>query len=130
MLPRCTYLTAAMLVGCSTAALGLAPTMPSSLSTSPKPELGQDSPGGFVPSTSRPPQLGGADTVCYPNCDGSAVPPCLTPNDFACFLAAAIACLPYANCDGVGGPCPTPNDFQCFITAFSMGCGGKECFPP
>ncbi len=31
---------------------------------------------------------------CYANCDGSTIPPILTPNDFQCFLNAFAAGCP------------------------------------
>ncbi len=60
---------------------------------------------------------------CYANCDGSAVPPVLTANDFQCFLNRYAAGDPYANCDGsTATPALTANDFQCFLNKFAGGC--------
>jgi hypothetical protein len=60
---------------------------------------------------------------CYANCDGSAVPPVLTANDFQCFLNAFAGGQSYANCDGsVVPPVLTANDFQCFLNVFAAGC--------
>jgi hypothetical protein len=60
---------------------------------------------------------------CYPNCDGSTVPPILNVLDFNCFLNAFTAADPYANCDGSTIP-PLLNvlDFNCFLNAFTAGC--------
>ncbi len=61
--------------------------------------------------------------MCYVNCDGSAVSPTLTANDFQCFLNKFSAQDPYANCDGsTATPLLTANDFQCFLNKFSAGC--------
>jgi hypothetical protein len=140
MFARPMSLTAAMLAGCATQALGLSlppPITPLS-STSSSPELfqSQDPPvgGGIVPPTLRPPQGNGpTDTTCYPNCDGSTASPCLNANDFVCFLNAVAACLPYGNCNLVGGPCGNGADFICFMNAFAGQCGtagAKNCSPP
>jgi hypothetical protein len=60
---------------------------------------------------------------CYPNCDGSTVPPILTANDFTCFLTSFVAVESYANCDGsTVEPVLTANDFTCFLTSFVAGC--------
>src|SRR5262249_47878578 len=60
---------------------------------------------------------------CYPNCDGSTVPPVLNANDFQCFLNAYAAGQSYANCDGsVVPPVLNANDFQCFLNAYAAGC--------
>jgi hypothetical protein len=70
--------------------------------------------------------------ACYPNCDGSTVPPILNVEDFTCFINefAAAQALPheqqlghYANCDGSSTP-PVLNveDFTCFINRFAQGC--------
>jgi hypothetical protein len=60
---------------------------------------------------------------CYANCDGSAIAPILTANDFQCFLNKFANGDPYANCDGsVGTPTLTANDFQCFLNKFANGC--------
>jgi predicted outer membrane repeat protein len=60
---------------------------------------------------------------CYPNCDGSTVPPILNVLDFNCFLNRFSAADPYANCDGSTVP-PMLNvlDFNCFLNRFSLGC--------
>jgi trimeric autotransporter adhesin len=69
---------------------------------------------------------------CYPNCDGSTMPPILNVEDFTCFINefAAAQSLPpeqqvdhYANCDQSTTP-PVLNveDFTCFINAFAAGC--------
>lgn len=93
------------------AAISVAPAVPQAVTV----------PREITPPGRRP---GGAtDAPCYPNCDNSTNPPCLTANDFQCFLSAAAACLPYANCDGVGPVCPTPGDYMCFLIAYSAGCG-------
>jgi hypothetical protein len=61
--------------------------------------------------------------LCYPNCDGSLVPPVLNVLDFNCFLNRFSAGESYANCDGSSTP-PVLNvlDFNCFLNAFSAGC--------
>src|SRR5690606_18441926 len=43
-------------------------------------------------------QVGGG-APCYPNCDGSTIPPVLNVNDFICFQSRFAAGDPYANCD-------------------------------
>jgi hypothetical protein len=69
---------------------------------------------------------------CYPNCDGSSVPPILNVEDFTCFINefAAAQLLSheqqlghYANCDASTTP-PVLNveDFTCFINQFAQGC--------
>jgi hypothetical protein len=64
-----------------------------------------------------------AANVCYPNCDGSTVPPVLNANDFQCFLNAYAAGQSYANCDAsTTNPILNANDFQCFLNAFAAGC--------
>jgi len=61
--------------------------------------------------------------LCYANCDGSAVQPLLTANDFQCFMNKFAAGDSNANCDGsVQVPILTANDFQCFMNAFAVGC--------
>src|SRR5207247_1980432 len=52
--------------------------------------------------------------LCYPNCDGSTIPPVLNINDFICFLNKFAAADPYANCDNSTTP-PILNvlDFIC-----------------
>jgi len=61
--------------------------------------------------------------VCYPNCDGSSVPPVLNVSDFICFQTRFAAGDSYANCDGSTTP-PVLNvsDFICFQTRFAAGC--------
>jgi hypothetical protein len=58
---------------------------------------------------------------CYPNCDGSSVPPMLTANDFMCFINRYATRDPYANCnvDNVINAA----DFQCFLAKYAQGCG-------
>jgi hypothetical protein len=75
------------------------------------------SPCGTTPSATA------AYTVCYPNCDCSAVAPVLNVLDFNCFLNAFAAGDGYANCDNSGQP-PVLNvlDFNCFLNRFSAGC--------
>ncbi len=64
-----------------------------------------------------------AGSPCYANCDGSAVSPLLTANDFQCFLNKFASGDVYANCDGsTGTPSLTANDFQCFLNTFAVGC--------
>jgi hypothetical protein len=61
--------------------------------------------------------------ACYPNCDGSTIPPILNVNDFICFQAAFAAGDPYANCDSSSTPpVLNVNDFICFQAAFAAGC--------
>jgi hypothetical protein len=61
--------------------------------------------------------------ACYPNCDGSTVPPALTVLDFNCFLNRFTSGQSYANCDGsTVPPLLTVLDFNCFLNAFSVGC--------
>jgi hypothetical protein len=61
--------------------------------------------------------------ACYANCDGSAVPPVLTANDFQCFLNRFANSESAANCDqSTTAPILTANDFQCFLDAFATGC--------
>jgi hypothetical protein len=64
-----------------------------------------------------------APPPCYPNCDGSVVPPVLNVMDFACFLNRYAAGDPWANCDGSTTP-PVLNvlDFSCFLNQFAAGC--------
>jgi len=61
--------------------------------------------------------------ACYPNCDGSSVPPILNVSDFICFQTKYAAGDPYANCDGSTTP-PILNvsDFICFQTKYAAGC--------
>jgi len=61
--------------------------------------------------------------ACYPNCDGSNVPPILNVSDFICFQTKYAAGDPYANCDGSTTP-PVLNvsDFICFQTKYAAGC--------
>lgn len=69
---------------------------------------------------------------CYPNCDGSTIPPILNVDDFTCFINsfAVAQGLPhaqqitdYANCDGSTiAPVLNVDDFTCFINAFATGC--------
>jgi len=61
--------------------------------------------------------------ACYPNCDGSSVPPILNVSDFICFQTKYAAGDPYANCDGSTTP-PVLNvsDFICFQTKYAAGC--------
>jgi hypothetical protein len=69
---------------------------------------------------------------CYPNCDGSTIPPVLNVQDFACFINefAAAQALPhaqqvthYANCDNsTTAPVLNVEDFTCFINKFAQGC--------
>jgi hypothetical protein len=75
-------------------------------------------------------QLGGGTfncsptTGCYPNCDHSTTNPCLTVQDFGCFLNAFAAGDTYANCDGSTQiPVLTVQDFGCFLNSFAAGCG-------
>jgi hypothetical protein len=73
-----------------------------------------------------------APAVCYPNCDGSTVPPVLNVDDFTCFINAYAQAqmLPhaqqvghYANCDGsTVAPALNVDDFTCFINAYAQGC--------
>jgi hypothetical protein len=66
----------------------------------------------------------GGGPVCYPNCDHSTTNPCLTVQDFGCFLNAFAAGDSYANCDGsTTNPVLTVQDFGCFLNAFAAGCG-------
>ncbi len=62
--------------------------------------------------------------TCYPNCDGSVVPPwqpTLTIADFACFQAKFAAAQDYADCNK---DCQlTIADFSCFQGKFVAGCG-------
>ncbi len=61
--------------------------------------------------------------ACYPNCDGSTIPPVLNVNDFACFLNAYAAGDPYANCDGsTTQPVLNVLDFACFLNQYAAGC--------
>jgi parallel beta-helix repeat protein len=62
-------------------------------------------------------------TICYANCDCSAIPPLLNVGDFTCFLQRFAAADPYANCDGSTAP-PVLNvaDFTCFLQRFAAGC--------
>jgi hypothetical protein len=64
-----------------------------------------------------------ADIVCYPNCDGSTIPPVLNVLDFNCFLNRFTTGASYANCDGSTTP-PVLNvlDFNCFLNRFTAGC--------
>jgi hypothetical protein len=61
--------------------------------------------------------------TCYPNCDGSSVPPILNVADFICFLNRFGAGDNYANCDGSSVP-PVLNvaDFICFQNRYAAGC--------
>jgi len=60
---------------------------------------------------------------CYPNCDGSTVPPVLGAGDIQCFLNAFAAGTPYANCDNSRfAPVLNVNDFVCFMQKYSTGC--------
>lgn len=60
---------------------------------------------------------------CYANCDGSAVAPVLTANDFMCFLTKFVANDPTANCDGSStAPTLNANDLLCFVQRFAAGC--------
>ncbi len=60
---------------------------------------------------------------CYANCDGSALQPMLTANDFQCFLNLFAANSSAANCDQSAiAPILTANDFQCFLNQFAAGC--------
>jgi hypothetical protein len=60
---------------------------------------------------------------CYPDCDGSQLPPTLNIADFTCFLQVFAAGYPYANCDQSTTP-PVLNvgDFTCFLQRFAAGC--------
>jgi probable HAF family extracellular repeat protein len=60
---------------------------------------------------------------CYANCDGSAIPPILSINDFICFAQRFAAGDPSANCDNSNTP-PVLNvdDFVCFQQHFAAGC--------
>jgi len=60
---------------------------------------------------------------CYPNCDGSTVPPILNVSDFICFQTKYAAGDPYANCDNSTVP-PILNvsDFICFQNLYAAGC--------
>jgi hypothetical protein len=65
--------------------------------------------------------LGGPS--CYPNCDGSTVPPILNVGDFTCFLQRFAAGDAYANCDGsTQAPVLNVGDFTCFLQRFAAGC--------
>jgi hypothetical protein len=71
--------------------------------------------GTFSIALTRPP--------CYPNCDGSTLPPILNVNDFQCFLNRFAAGESYANCDGSTlPPVLNVNDFQCFLNTYAAGC--------
>ena len=70
--------------------------------------------------------------TCYPNCDGSTMPPAVNVGDFTCFLqqySAGLLLPPaqqltaYANCDGSTLP-PVINvgDFTCFLQKYAAGC--------
>jgi trimeric autotransporter adhesin len=69
---------------------------------------------------------------CYPNCDGSTVPPIINIDDFTCFINeyAGGSLLPhaqqighYANCDGsTVHPVLNVDDFTCFINRYAQGC--------
>jgi hypothetical protein len=69
---------------------------------------------------------------CWPNCDGSTVPPVLNVEDFSCFINefAQAQGLPhaqqlthYANCDqSTTAPALNVEDFSCFINRFAQGC--------
>jgi hypothetical protein len=69
---------------------------------------------------------------CQANCDGSAVSPLLSPNDFQCFInrywADAFASqsqqiASYANCDGsTSFPVLNIGDFICFNSRYAAGC--------
>jgi len=100
-------------------------------------ERAPDGPGAANPVRSWAPSGGGgAYTIalqgscfvstgpaCYPNCDGSSVPPILNVSDFICFQTKYAAGDPYANCDGSTTP-PILNvsDFICFQTKYAAGC--------
>lgn len=69
---------------------------------------------------------------CYPNCDGSTLPPVLNIDDFLCFINmfALGMTLPheaqvthYANCDAsTTAPALNIDDFTCFVARFAAGC--------
>jgi hypothetical protein len=61
--------------------------------------------------------------ACYPNCDGSVLPPVLNIGDFVCFLNRFASGDPFANCDQSTAP-PVLNvlDFTCFLNRFADGC--------
>jgi len=64
-----------------------------------------------------------APPACYPNCDGSTLPPVLNVLDFNCFLNAFSAGASYANCDGsTVAPVLNVLDFNCFLNRFAAGC--------
>jgi hypothetical protein len=66
---------------------------------------------------------GSTGPACYPNCDGSTIPPVLNVNDFICFQTRFAAGDSYANCDGSTiPPVLNVNDFICFQTRFAAGC--------
>jgi endonuclease/exonuclease/phosphatase family metal-dependent hydrolase len=73
--------------------------------------------GGSTPSNAA------AYTVCYANCDCSAVAPVLNVGDFTCFLQKYAAGDAYANCDASTTP-PVLNvgDFTCFLQKYAAGC--------
>jgi hypothetical protein len=62
-------------------------------------------------------------SLCYPNCDESAVAPVLNVADFSCFLARFAKADQRANCDQSTTP-PVLNvaDFSCFLSSFAAGC--------
>jgi hypothetical protein len=61
--------------------------------------------------------------LCYANCDGSAVSPILSVNDFLCFQARFAAADPDANCDrGTAPPVLNVNDLVCFQSKFAGAC--------
>lgn len=60
---------------------------------------------------------------CYPNCDGSSVPPILNIQDFICFQNRYFQGDPFANCDGsTTSPILDVRDFICFQVKFLEGC--------
>jgi hypothetical protein len=62
-------------------------------------------------------------SACYPNCDGSTVPPILNVSDFICFQSKYASGDPYANCDGsTVAPVLNVSDFICFQQKYAAGC--------
>jgi hypothetical protein len=60
---------------------------------------------------------------CYPNCDGSTVPPILNVADFICFQQGFAAGESAANCDqSTQPPVLNMSDFLCFMQRFAAGC--------
>jgi hypothetical protein len=86
--------------------------------------LNNNVPGGPIANNSACSIVANSVVVCYPNCDHSTSNPCLTVQDFGCFLNAFAAGDSYANCDGSTTiPVLTVQDFGCFLNSFAAGCG-------